>query len=61
MSENPSNRKGARHIDTRINVIDAHFEHFVDQLVQECIMKLVQCKTKDSSKGTDEELSGTGF
>ena len=37
IAENPSNRKGARHIDTR--------EHFVDQLVKDCIMKLVQCGT----------------
>ncbi len=37
MAENPSNRKGARHIDTR--------EHFVDQLVKEHIVKLVQCRT----------------
>jgi hypothetical protein len=36
MAENPSNRKGARHIDTR--------EHFVDQLVKEHIVKLMQCK-----------------
>jgi len=35
MAENPSNRKGARHIDTR--------EHFVDQLVKDRIIKLVQC------------------
>jgi hypothetical protein len=33
MAENPSNRKGARHIDTR--------EHFVDQLVKDRIVKLV--------------------
>jgi hypothetical protein len=33
----PSNRKGARHIDTR--------EHFVDRLVKDRIVKLVQCKT----------------
>jgi hypothetical protein len=37
MAENPSNRKGARHIDTR--------EHFVDQLVKDRIVKLVQCRT----------------
>jgi hypothetical protein len=37
MAENPSNRKGARHIDTR--------EHFVDQLVKDHIIKLVQCRT----------------
>jgi hypothetical protein len=37
MAENPSNRKGARHIDTR--------EHFVDQLVKDHIVKLLQCKT----------------
>ena len=37
MAENPSNRKGARHIDTR--------EHFVDQLVKDRIIKLVQCRT----------------
>jgi hypothetical protein len=37
MTENPSNRKGARHIDTR--------EHFVDQLVNDRIVKLVQSKT----------------
>ncbi len=37
MAENPSNRKGARHIDTR--------EHFVYQLVKDRIVKLVQCKT----------------
>ena len=36
MAENPSNRKGERHIDTR--------EHFVDQLVKDRIVKLVQCK-----------------
>jgi hypothetical protein len=37
MAENPSNRKGARHIDTR--------EHFVDQLVKDHTIKLVQCRT----------------
>jgi hypothetical protein len=37
MTENPSNRKGARHIDTR--------EHFVDQLVKDHTIKLVQCRT----------------
>jgi hypothetical protein len=37
MAEYPSNRKGARHIDTR--------EHFVDQLVKDRIVKLVQCRT----------------
>jgi hypothetical protein len=37
MAENPCNRKGARHIDTR--------EHFVDQLVKDRIVKLVQCRT----------------
>ena len=37
MAENPSNRKGARHIDTR--------EHFVDQLVKDHNIKLVQCRT----------------
>jgi hypothetical protein len=37
MTENPSNRKGAGHIDTR--------EHFVDQLVKDRIVKLVQCRT----------------
>jgi hypothetical protein len=37
MAENPSNSKGARHIDTR--------EHFVDQLVKDRIVKLVPCKT----------------
>ena len=37
MAENPSNRKGARHIDTR--------EYFVDQLVKDRIVKLVQCRT----------------
>jgi hypothetical protein len=37
MAENPSNRKGARHIDTR--------EHFVDQLVKDHIIKLVPCRT----------------
>ena len=37
MTENPSNRKGARHIDTR--------EHFIDQLVKDHIIKLVQCRT----------------
>jgi hypothetical protein len=37
MAENPSNRKGARHIDTR--------EHFVDQLVKDSFIKLVQCRT----------------
>jgi hypothetical protein len=38
IAENPSNRKGARHIDMR--------EHFVDQLVKDRIVKLVQCRTK---------------
>ena len=33
MAENSSNRKGARHIDTR--------EHFVDQLVKDRIVKLM--------------------
>jgi hypothetical protein len=37
MGENPSNRKGARHIDSR--------EHFVDQLVKDRIVKLQQCRT----------------
>jgi hypothetical protein len=37
MTENPSNRKGAQHMDTR--------EHFVDQLVKDRIIKLVQCRT----------------
>jgi hypothetical protein len=37
MAENPSNRKGAQHNDTR--------EHFVDQLVKDRIVKLVQCRT----------------
>jgi hypothetical protein len=37
MTENPINRKGARHIDTR--------EYFVDQLVKDRIVKLVQCRT----------------
>jgi hypothetical protein len=37
MAENPSNRKGARHVNTR--------EHFVDQLVKDPIVKLEQCKT----------------
>jgi hypothetical protein len=37
MAENPSNRKGAQHIDTR--------EHFVDQLVKEHIVKQMQCRT----------------
>ena len=37
MAENSSNRKGARHIDTR--------EHFVDQLVKDRIVKLQQCRT----------------
>jgi hypothetical protein len=41
MTENPSNRKGARHIDTR-----EHFcNNFVDQLVKDRIVKLVQCRT----------------
>ncbi len=35
MGENPSNRKEARHIDTR--------EHFVDQLIKDRI-KLVNCR-----------------
>ena len=34
MAENPSNRKGVRHIDMR--------EHFIDQLVNDHIIKLVQ-------------------
>jgi hypothetical protein len=37
MAENPSNRKGARHIDTR--------GHFIDQLVKDHIIKLVPCRT----------------
>jgi hypothetical protein len=37
MAENPSNRTGARNIDRR--------EHFVDQLVKDRIVKLVQCRT----------------
>jgi hypothetical protein len=37
MAENPSKRKGARHIVTR--------EHFADQLVKDCMVKLVQCRT----------------
>ena len=37
MAENPSNRKGARHIDTR--------EHFVDKLVKDHTIELVQCRT----------------
>jgi hypothetical protein len=35
MAESPSNRKGAPHIDT----------HFVDQIVKDRIVKLVQCRT----------------
>jgi hypothetical protein len=38
MAENPSNRKGARPIDT--------CEHFVDQLVKDRIVKLVQCRAE---------------
>jgi hypothetical protein len=38
LAENPSNSKGARHKDTR--------EHFVDQLVKDHIVKLLQCRTK---------------
>ena len=37
MAEVPSNRKGARHIDTR--------EYFVDQLFKDHTIKLVQCRT----------------
>ena len=37
MAENSSNRKGARHIDTR--------EHFVDKLVKDHTIKLVQFRT----------------
>jgi hypothetical protein len=37
MTENPSERKGARHIDAR--------GPFVDQLVKGRIVKVVQCRT----------------
>ena len=57
MAENPSNRKGARHIDTR--------EHFVDQLVKDRIVKLVRCKPNkmvaDDARCTDEEFASTCF
>ncbi len=48
-TENPSNRKGARHIDTR--------ERFIDQLVKQSIVKLVQNK-QDGSRCIDDELAG---
>ncbi len=54
MSENPSNRKGSRHIDTR--------EHFVDQLVKDRIVKLVQCRTnKMVADALTKNLSATAF
>ena len=54
MTENPSNRKGARHIDTR--------EHFVDQLVKDRIVKLVQCRTnKMVADALKKEFAGTCF
>jgi hypothetical protein len=63
MAENPSNRKGARHIEREcVLFIGTQFsnlytavdtpargrdtrEHFVDQLVKDRIVKLVQCRT----------------
>jgi hypothetical protein len=54
MAENPSNRKEARHIDTR--------EHFVDQLVKDRIVKLVQCRTnKMVADALKKEFAGTCF
>jgi hypothetical protein len=54
MAENPSNRKGARHIDTR--------EHFVDQLVKDRIVKLVQCRTnKMVADALTKNLSAPAF
>ena len=57
MAENPSNRKGARHMDTR--------EHFVDHLVKDRIVKLVRCKPNkmvaDDARCTDEEFASTCF
>jgi hypothetical protein len=52
MAENPSNRKGARHIDTR--------EHFVDQLVKDRIVKLVQCRTHKMVADADYVRRGRG-
>jgi hypothetical protein len=54
MAENPSNRKGARHIDTR--------EYFVDQLVKDRIVKLVQCRTnKMAADALTKNLSALAF
>ena len=54
MAENPSNGKGARHIDTR--------EHFVDQLVKDRIIKLVQCRTNKMVADTlTKNLPATAF
>jgi hypothetical protein len=51
MAENPSNRKGARHIDRR--------EYFVDQLVKDRIVKLVQCTAPAHVKSDDVPRVGT--
>jgi len=54
MAENPSNRKGARHIDTR--------EHFADQLIKDRIVKLVQCRTnKMVADALTKNLSAPAF
>ena len=54
MTENPSNRKGARHIDTR--------KHFVDPLVKDRIVNTGAVQNQqDGSRCTDEELAGTCF
>jgi hypothetical protein len=54
MAENPCNRKGARHIGTR--------EHFVDQLVKDRIVKLVQCRTnKMVADALTENLPAPAF
>ncbi len=54
MAENPSNQKGVGHINTR--------EHFVDQLVKDRIVKLVQCRTnKMVADALTKNLQAPGF
>jgi len=53
MTEHSSNQKGARHIDT--------CENFVDQLVKDRIVKLVQCKTNKIADAPTKNLPAPAF
>jgi hypothetical protein len=56
MTDNPSNSKGAQHIDTDTR------EYFVDQLVKDRIVKLVQCRTnKMVADALTKNLSAPAF